>query len=156
VDATARSKSVKCGQQFRIFVNPFLNELYALVLAHISNMIINGDMMEKTITSFVNFKLNNYYLRFAILAPMVGTCLWEVYLGTKRWSGKTGMDSERTSYAAHVAGGFTGIFLGTIVLRNIEEQDWEIIVRRVFCGVYVVAFGSVLVMSAMESIEWIH
>ena len=53
------------------------------------------------------------------------------------------------SYAAHVAGAFTGLFLGTFVLRNYENQKWEKPVKITFVVVYCVAFAAVLVLNAM-------
>lgn len=110
---------------------------YALVLAHIANIIINGDIMDK----------KAMILRLVVLTPMVGACLFDAYLAVQRWTDKNAMGGGGVSYAAHVAGGFTGIFLGAFVLRNYETKKWEGVLKWVFMGIYVVAFAVVTGLS---------
>jgi len=114
---------------------------YALVLAHIANIIVNGDIMDK----------KALVLRLVVLTPMVGACLFDAYLAVQRWTDKNAMGSGGgVSYAAHVAGGFTGIFLGAFVLRNYENAKWEGVLKLVFMGIYAVAFIAVAVLSIMH------
>lgn len=111
---------------------------YALVLAHIANIIINGDIMDKKAMA----------LRLVILTPMVGACLWDAYLAVQRWTNKDKyMGGGGVSYAAHVAGGFTGLFFGTFILRNYEDVKWENITKWVFLGIFTAAYGTVIVFS---------
>ena len=113
---------------------------YALVLAHIANIIINGDIMDK----------KAMVLRLVVLTPMVGACLWDAYLAVQRWSNPSKyLGGGGVSYAAHVAGGFTGLFLGTIMLRNYEAAKAEKIITYAFVGIYVLAFIAVTVLSIM-------
>ena len=118
-----------------------LNALYALVLAHIANIIVNGDIMDK----------KALVLRLVVLTPMVGACLFDAYLAVQRWTDKNAMGSGGgVSYAAHVAGGFTGIFLGAFVLRNYKNAKWEGVLKLVFMGIYAIAFIAVAVLSIMH------
>merc|ERR1711879_167610 len=103
---------------------------YALVLAHIANIIVNGDIMDKKTLG----------LRLVILAPMVGAALYDTYLAVGRWSSDA-LGGSGVSYAAHVAGAFTGLFLGTFVLRNYERANWEKPVKITFVVVYCLAFA---------------
>ena len=35
------------------------------------------------------------------------------------------MDRVQVSYMAHIAGATVGLLLGTVVLKNFKEEDWE-------------------------------
>ena len=97
-------------------------------------MILNGDVMDK----------NSLWHRLVVWLTLAGFCLHDAYL-LMIDDGYTHM-----SYAAHVAGGFTGLFLGTFVLINYDEQAWEIKWQYVAITIYVMAFAEVLVMSIMK------
>lgn len=114
---------------------------YALVLAHIANIIVNGDIMDKKALA----------LRLVVLTPMVGACLWDAYLAAQRWSNPAEyMGGSGVSYAAHVAGGFTGLFLGTFILRNYEKESWERITKIIFLGIYIAAFGVCFILACLN------
>ena len=89
-------------------------------------------------------------LRLVVLTPMVGACLFDAYLAVQRWTDKNAMGGERVSYAAHVAGGFTGLFFGTFVLRNYEKVNWEKVLKLVMLGIYAAAYVTVTVLSIMK------
>ena len=59
------------------------------------------------------------------------------------------MGGGGVSYAAHVAGGFTGLFFGTFILRNYEKVNWEKVLMWVLLGVYAAAYVTVTVLSIM-------
>ena len=114
------------------------NELYALTLAHIADLIINGDILHKESITF----------RLAVLSPIVSLCLIDAY---RLATAKIIMDGDAVSYAAHVAGGFTGLFCGTFLLRNFRKEKWEKILRRYFVWIYAFVFGAV---SALSLVKW--
>ena len=89
-------------------------------------------------------------LRLVVLTPMVGACLFDAYLAVQRWTDKNAMGGGGVSYAAHVAGGFTGLFFGTFVLRNYEKVKWEKVLMWVLLGIYAAAYLTVTVLSIMK------
>ena len=97
-------------------------------------MIINGDVMDK----------HSLWHRLIVWLTLAGTCLYQAYLLLSE------DEFTEVSYAAHVAGGFTGLFLGTFVLINYKEQDWEKKWQYISIGIYAMAFVEILVMSAMK------
>lgn len=93
---------------------------YALVFAHLANIIQNGDIMNK----------KALMVRLVVLVPLIAAALFDLYLAIQRYSN---IDSFRNghgggggvSYAAHIAGAFTGLTFGLPVLRNFEVAKWE-------------------------------
>ena len=114
-----------------------MNELHALVLAHIADIILNADIMEK----------QSICVRLGVLAPLV--LYWLIDAACFLWMPKED-SSQGISVAAHVAGGFTGIFSGTFVLINYEKQLWENRVKYIFIGIYAAVFITVFVLSVMK------
>ena len=112
---------------------------FALVLAHIANIIINGDIMNKKVM----------VLRLVVLTPMVVSCLFDVCYAVERWNYE-GYNGDGISYTAHAAGAFTGLFFGTFTLRNYEKETWENFTKWVFVGLYIAAFGTVTVLSIFD------
>jgi len=113
---------------------------YSLVLAHIANIIINGDIMDK----------KTMVLRILVLTPMLSGCLWDAYLAFQRWTNRDDyMGGGGVSYAAHISGGFTGLFLGTVALRNYDLKKWEKFVMFGFVVVYLAGFTAVAVLGVM-------
>ena len=73
------------------------------------------------------------------------------YLAAQRWSNPAQyMGGSGVSYAAHVAGGFTGLFLGTFILRNYEKESWERITKFIFLGIYIAAFGVCFILACLN------
>ena len=103
-------------------------------------MIINGDIMEPKAIA----------MRVVVLTPMVSLCVLDAYSAVQRWSDKDAIYCGGMSYAAHVAGGFSGLFCGTFLLRNYEKLKWEKILQWICLGVYVVAFVTVFGLSIIN------
>jgi len=111
--------------------------VYALVLAHIANIIMNGDIMDKGLMT----------IRLVVLAPLVLTAIWDVWNAYQRYfNNVTGLP---VSYAAHVSGTITGLFLGTFLLRNFKQQKWEKILMVVFFSIFGAFFLAIVIMSFM-------
>lgn len=115
----------------------FFTELYALALAHIADLIINGDILKK----------KSICSRLVILAPIVGGCFVDAYRLFNAHYSKIIMDSAKVSFEAHVAGGFTGLFCGTFLLKNYDTKEWELVLQKYFLWIYAFVFGAISALS---------
>lgn len=117
---------------------------YALVLAHIANIIVNGDIMDS----------KTLILRLAILAPMVGAAIWDTYNAAVRWSGaifgEAAASRGGVSYAAHVAGAMTGLLFGAFMLRNYEVEKWETWFKVICLTIFALITAALIVLTAMD------
>lgn len=113
---------------------------YAVVLAHIANIIMNcGEMDKKWLT-----------IRLVVLAPLVFAAVFDVYKAYVRYFTEFG-GSSGVSYAAHVGGTITGLFFGSVILRNYHEKAYEKWIQVLFF----VLFGGVFVYAiAMTLMGW--
>ena len=98
---------------------------YALVAAHISDLIVNADLMRKT----------NFLIKLVLLIPLFSASAGEVISFYKFMVQNEGREGE-VSFSAHTGGVITGVFLGMQVLRNYEPKRWEDLLRRVFFIVF--------------------
>lgn len=99
--------------------------VYALVLAHISNIIMNcGEMDKKALI-----------MRIVFLTPLVLLAIGDCYLAVQRYLVGT-EDGGKVSYAAHVGGTIVGLFLGTNTLRNYNVESHEKYIKWVFLGIF--------------------
>lgn len=93
--------------------------VYALIAAHLANVVINWKEMEFC-----------WYRLIAVLllgGTDIGVALYNRYaMETK----------SRTSYAAHFAGALAGFLVGLNVLRNLKIRSWEIKLGWVMLGIY--------------------
>ena len=95
---------------------------YALFCAHISNLVINGDIMNR----------NLLVLRATILTPLLLLVLKDTYCGWFSYLLKVEScysnifevlcPNTIINYAAHMGGSWTGFTLGICVLRNYEKS----------------------------------
>lgn len=81
--------------------------VYALITAHLANVIFNWSEME-----FPALRL----LTFLVLASVdIGVAVYYRYVGV----------NVQVSYVAHLAGALVGLLLGVVVLRNLRVHTWE-------------------------------
>jgi len=81
--------------------------VYALITAHLANVIFNWGQME-----FAALRL----LTFLVLAGVdIGVAVYYRYVG----------NTTKVSYAAHIGGALVGLLLGMLVLRNLKTHNWE-------------------------------
>jgi len=82
--------------------------VYALIAAHLANVIFNWGEME-----FPVLRL----LAFLLLAGVdTGVAIYYRYVA---------FVDTKVSYVAHLAGAVVGLLLGIVVLRNLREHKWE-------------------------------
>lgn len=82
--------------------------VYALIAAHLANVISNWSEME-----------------FAALRLLTFLTLGGVDIGVAVYYRYTGTSPGKVSYAAHIAGAVVGLLLGIVVLRNLRQHPWE-------------------------------
>ena len=81
--------------------------VYALIAAHLANVIFNWREMEFPALRLIGF----------LLVTGVDT-------GVAVYYRHTGQDNL-VSYTAHIAGAVVGLLLGIVLLRNLSYQTWE-------------------------------
>lgn len=81
--------------------------VYALIAAHLANVVANWAEME-----------------FAALRLLTFLTLAGVDTGVAVYYRLTEVETQ-VSYAAHIAGAVVGLLLGIVVLRNLRELKWE-------------------------------
>ena len=112
---------------------------YAVVLAHIANILLNcREMDKKWLTA-----------RLVVLAPLVIMAGFDIWRAIDRYSGDF-YGGGGVSYAAHVGGTITGLLFGVVVLRNYTKENWEKYMRWVFLILYFGFFAYAIVMTIMS------
>lgn len=94
---------------------------YALIAAHLSNLILNWEEMKSPWFKFSSLMI------FSIAD--FGTAVYERH-------SKYG--AYRTSYGGHLAGAISGLLLGLVFLRNIKIYRWEERVAIIAAAIYVI------------------
>lgn len=94
---------------------------YALIAAHLSNLIINWSEIRGACCRLVTL--------IAFSATDFGTAVYERHF-------KVGSIAYRTSYGGHMAGALSGLLLGLIFLRNVRVLHWEQEVKKWAAGIY--------------------
>lgn len=100
--------------------------VYAVVVAHLANIILNCGEMDKKWLG----------VRAVILAPLLGAAFFDVYNAYIRYFTDNNDVMGGVSYAAHVGGTLTGLFFGVFILRNFETHTWEKFMRWIFLILY--------------------
>ena len=108
--------------------------VYALIAAHLSNVIINFKEME-----FGCFRL----LALIVFGTTdVGVAVYDRYVSPR---------NNRTSYAAHLAGAVAGLLVGILVLRNLKVRKHEIIIGWVSMVIFILLLGSAVLFNILNS-----
>uniref|UniRef100_A0A6A7G437 rhomboid protease n=1 Tax=Hirondellea gigas TaxID=1518452 RepID=A0A6A7G437_9CRUS len=90
--------------------------VYALVAAHLANVILNWGEMPFN------------WIRLVSLIVLMGTDI-----GVFIW----GTEGQNVSYSAHLAGAISGFLVGLMVLRNLRRLKWEIILKWIGFVIYI-------------------
>ena len=107
--------------------------VYALITAHLANVIFNWSEME-----FPLLRL----LAFLLLAGVdTGVAIYYRYFLEVQ---------TKVSYAAHIAGATVGLLLGIVVLRNLRVHSWERVVWWFALLLFLGLFLSGIVWNAVE------
>lgn len=94
--------------------------VYALIAAHLSNVVLNFSEMEYAWVRLLGL------ITFA--ASDIGIAVYDRYYQ---------MTNNRVSYSAHIAGAVAGLLLGLIVLRNLRVRRWETLVGLIATAAFV-------------------
>jgi len=106
--------------------------VYALIAAHLANVIFNWGEME-----FPALRL----LAFLLLAGVdTGVAIYYRYVA--------GVDT-RVSYVAHLAGALVGLLLGIVVLRNLREHKWERVLWWFCLILFLILFLAAIIQNAV-------
>ncbi|UYV75293.1 RHBDL3 [Cordylochernes scorpioides] len=91
--------------------------VYALLAAHLANVLLNYHQMEFGIVRLVGI--------FVIASADVGFAIYGRYSG-----------GEPTSYVAHLTGALAGLTIGLLVLKNFEQKLHEQMLWWLALGIY--------------------
>lgn len=103
--------------------------VYSLITAHIGAIIMNWKEM--------TFPLIQLLVFILIIGVDVGTAIYNRYTLDLR---------DNIGYTAHLAGGFAGLCMGIVVLRNLEVQRHERIIK--------ILAAALLLIVAIVAIAW--
>lgn len=106
--------------------------VYALITAHLSNVILNWKEMELA------------WLRLGVFSLITGADLF-VALYERYYASGPG----RTSYVAHLAGALAGLLIGLFTLRNLRVRKWEQIIQLVALALFVFLAVTAIVYNIM-------
>lgn len=88
--------------------------VYALIAAHLANLVVNWAEME--------FAICRLIFVVAMVSIDVAVALYNRY-GNPEASG-----GNKVSYVAHIGGFVAGLLMGIVVLRNFKKKSWERVV----------------------------
>lgn len=108
--------------------------VYALIAAHLANLIINYKEMEFA------------WARLVALIMFAG-----VDVGVALYSRYQAEEKNKISYAAHFAGALAGLLVGIILLRNIRVHKWEVVLGRVMLAIYILLMSFAIIWNAAYS-----
>ncbi|KAF7636040.1 hypothetical protein Mgra_00004489, partial [Meloidogyne graminicola] len=83
--------------------------VYALLSAHIANIIINWNEME--------FNWIRASIFGIFISSDIGVSIYQRYFSL--------MPNKEVSYISHIGGFISGLFLGIVLLRNLKKLIWE-------------------------------
>ncbi|UXI14729.1 hepatocyte growth factor-regulated tyrosine kinase substrate [Sarcoptes scabiei] len=95
--------------------------VYALLAAHLANVIMNWKEME--------FNWARLLAIIIFITTDISVAVYDRYKTSQR---------NRVSYSAHLAGALVGLFVGFNVLRNLKARRWEIILAWFSLIVYII------------------
>ncbi|XP_045468863.1 rhomboid-related protein 2-like isoform X2 [Harmonia axyridis] len=105
--------------------------VYAIITAHISTLILNWKQ-----TAFAPYQMI-VFLGITVLD-----------LGAASYSRFISMSSshEQIGVVAHLAGAVAGICVGIDILRNLEEDRWEVYFKWITLVIFVMIMGSMIII----------
>lgn len=107
--------------------------VYALIAAHLSNVIVNFREME-----FGCFRL----LALTVFGMTdFGVAIYDRYVVNR---------NNRTSYAAHLAGALSGLLIGVLVLKNLRVRKHEIIIGWLSMVIFILLLGAAVLFNVLN------
>ncbi|KAK3861336.1 hypothetical protein Pcinc_044501 [Petrolisthes cinctipes] len=101
---------------------------YALVAAHLANIIINWGEMP--------FNWARLLVLITLMATDIGVFAYMTLTNT----------ATRVSYVAHLAGFMAGLLVGMVTLRNLREHRWEVVLKWVGLVVFLFLVTAAIVI----------
>lgn len=105
--------------------------VYAIITAHLATLILNWKEMKFAIIQLIAF--------IVLMGTDISVAVYN------RYSAST---TDRTGYAAHLAGAVAGLLIGLGVLRNLEVRQWEKRLWWVSMIIYVVLMLIAIIWNA--------
>lgn len=115
---------------------------YALVFAHLGNLIINGDIMDK----------KALLVRAVFILPLVCTVIFDTWQAMSRF-GQHDFAGTGVSWSAHAGGAFVGLFFGIYVLRNYEVMKHERICKWISICVFGAGTVSLFILTIADMLK---
>lgn len=109
---------------------------YALVTAHLSNLIMNWTEIRCALCKFL--------LISAFVFIDLSIAIYERHY-------KVSLTPHRTSYGGHLGGMLGGFLLGILFLRNVRPRSWERFARYAACFLYVTLQSFGIVFNIVQS-----
>jgi len=106
--------------------------VYALITAHLANVIFNWSEMEFPALRLLSF--------MTIAGVDTGVAVYYRYVG----------QHLKVSYTAHIAGAVVGLLLGIVILRNLRSYAWERALWWCCLLVFLGMFIAAIVWNAVE------
>lgn len=94
--------------------------VYALLAAHLANVLLNYNQMEFGIIRVIGVII--------IASADVGVAIYDRYAGNQ--------EGTPVSYVAHLTGAFAGLTIGLLVLKNFDQKFYEQLLWWAALGVY--------------------
>ncbi|CAH1971798.1 unnamed protein product [Acanthoscelides obtectus] len=133
----------------RVYLVGASGGVYALLAAHLANVLINYDSMRCGVLRLLGI--------FAIASCDVGYAIYSRYASSDSLVGgpsTVGMTSELpVSYVAHLTGALAGLTIGLIVLKNFEQKLHEQLLWWVALGVYAACTIFAILFNVMNPVE---
>ncbi|XP_063841418.1 rhomboid-related protein 2-like [Scylla paramamosain] len=101
---------------------------YALIAAHLANIIINWGEMPFN------------WMRLLVILVLMATDIGVFAFATVTQS------TTRVSYVAHLAGFVAGLLLGMVTLRNLKEHRWEVALKWTGLAVFLALIAAAVVI----------
>ncbi|XP_053207442.1 rhomboid-related protein 2-like [Panonychus citri] len=98
--------------------------VYALIAAHLANVVINFNEME-----------------FGVIRAVGLVAFGTIDVGVAMYNRYTQSEKTRTSYSAHFMGALAGFLVGVMALRNLKVKKWEKRLGIIALVLYVILMG---------------
>ncbi|OZC11460.1 peptidase, S54 family [Onchocerca flexuosa] len=119
----------------RIYLAGASGGVYALLAAHLAELLINWTEME--------FALYRALVLAVLIISDVSLVIYHRYYLNS---------ADKVSYISHFAGFMAGVLMGTIVLRNFRKKNWERVVWWIAFAIAGLSFSALVLLNIIPHI----
>ncbi|KAL4002289.1 Rhomboid family protein [Acanthocheilonema viteae] len=109
--------------------------VYALLAAHIAELLINWSEME--------FAFSRALALAILIASDVSVVIYHRYYLNA---------TDKVSQVSHLAGFVAGVLMGTVVLRNFRKKNWERVIWWIAFAITCLSFSTLIILNVMQHI----